>query len=143
MPIKRRFYKRRYARKRSTLTTRNIYANRSARSQAYQIAALKRRINYVSRQCKPEVKVLTSDVITDLFTSTTSYGKVKVLPPAKGTSENQRIGNSWNVKNGSFKILFDKNINTSSQTSQDNGLSYRVIIVQSGVSFSEFTDATD
>lgn len=129
MPRYQRRYKRRYAR-RSTLSTRNIYANRSARSQAYQIAALKRRINYVSKQCKPEVKVLSSDVITDTFSSTTAYGKIKILPPEQGTGESQRVGNSWNVKNGSFKILINKNINQSSQTSQDNGLSYRVIIVQ-------------
>lgn len=130
MPIKRRFYKRRYARRRSTLSTRNIYSNRSARSQAYQIAALKRRINYVSRQCKPEVKVLTSDVISETLNSATTYGKIKILPPSQGTGESERVGNAWNVKNGSFKILFNKNIAVSSQTIQDNSLSYRVIIVQ-------------
>lgn len=130
MPIKRRFYKRRYARRRSTLSTRNIYSNRSARSQAYQIAALKRRINYVSRQCKPEVKVLTGDVVTDTLNTALVYGKIKVLPPAQGTGDNERVGNAFNVKNGSFKILFNKNIAISSQTVQDNSLSYRVIIVQ-------------
>lgn len=128
MPIKRRFYKRRYNRKRSVLSTRNIYANRSARNQAYQIAALKRRINYVSKQCKPEVKVLSSAVITDSFENATSYGKIKVNPPAQGTGDDQRVGNAWNVKNGSFKILINKDI--VSETTQDNGLSYRVIIAQ-------------
>lgn len=127
MPIKRRFYKRRYNRKRSILSTRNIYANRSARNQAYQIAALKRRINYVSKQCKPEVKVLTSAVVSDTFESATAYGKIKVTPPAQGTGEGQRVGNAWNVKNGSFRILFNKDISSSVQ---DNGLSYRIIIAQ-------------
>lgn len=128
MPRYQRRYKRRYAR-RSTLSTRNIYANRSSRSQAYQIAALKRRINYVSKQCKPEVKVLSSDVIIDSFSDNTSYGKIKVMPPEQGTGENQRVGNSWNVKNGSFKLLINKDIASGSEL-QDNGLSYRVIIVQ-------------
>lgn len=128
MPIKRRFYKRRYNRKRSVLSTRNIYANRSARNQAYQIAALKRRINYVSKQCKPEVKVLTGDVITASFDTPTAYGKFKVMPPEQGTGENQRVGNAFNVKNGSFKILINKDI--VSESIQDNGLSYRIIIAQ-------------
>lgn len=144
MPIKRRFYKRRYNRKRSVLSTRNIYANRSARNQAYQIAALKRRINYVSRQCKPEVKVLTGAVVSDTYEAETSYGKIKVNPPAQGTGENQRVGNAWNVKNGSFKILFNKNI--VSQSYQDNGLSYRVIIAQTVAptnSTSEVPNITD
>lgn len=143
MPIKRRFYKRRYNRKRSVLSTRNIYANRSARNQAYQIAALKRRINYVSKQCKPEVKVLTSAVVTDTFEASTAYGKIKVNPPAQGTGEGQRVGNAWNVKNGSFRILFNKDISTSVQ---DNGLSYRIIIAQTVAptnSSSEVPNITD
>ena len=121
MPSNKYRYKRRYNRKRSVLSTRNIYANRSAKTQAYQIAALKRRINYVSRQCKPEVKVLTSDVIVDLFENTLTYGRYTIIPPIQGTGDDQRIGNSVNVKNCSFRVLLKSG----------TGFSYRVIIVQS------------
>ena len=105
----RKYYKRsnrKYSRR--TLSTRNIYSNRSARSQAYQIAALKRRINYVSRQCKPEIKVLTSDLVSDSYEDATTYGKIKVMPPAQGTGENERVGNSWNVKSGTIRLFFNR-----------------------------------
>lgn len=130
MPYRKRYYKRRYNKKR-TLSTRNIYANRSAKSQAYQIAALKRRVNYVSRQCKPEVKIMTSSPVSDTFTSWTEYGKYKVIYPTQGTGEDQRIGNSWNVRNCSFRVFINKNYSLSTgQTYLDNGTTYRVIIVQ-------------
>lgn len=127
----RKIYKRSNYRKysRRTLSTRNIYSNRSARSQAYQIAALKRRINYVSRQCKPEIKVLTSDLVSDDFDSATAYGKIKIMPPAQGTGESERVGNSWNVKSGTFRLFLNRSYVLSTGV-VDNGLSFRVIVVQ-------------
>ena len=129
MPSYRYRNRRRYYRKRSVLSTRNIYANRSAKTQAYQIAALKRRINYVSRQCKPEVKVLTSDVIVDEFDSVMAYGKFAIGFPTQGTADNQRVGNSVNVKNCSFRLLLNKCL-AGTDTNADNGFSYRAIMIQ-------------
>lgn len=56
MPYRKRSYKRRYARRRSALSTRSIYSRRSALAQAGQIAALKKRVNKVYKVCKPEIK---------------------------------------------------------------------------------------
>lgn len=127
MPYKKRYYRKRYNKKR-ILSTRNIYANRSARSQAYQISALKRRVNYVSRQCKPELKVMTSAAVSDTFSSASAYGKYKIIYPTNGTGENQITGNSWDVKNCSFRVFINKNIDTTSNI--DSGTTYRIIIVQ-------------
>lgn len=130
MPYKKRYYRKRYNKKR-TLSTKNIYANRSAKSQAYQIAALKRRVNYVSRQCKPEIKIMTSAAVSDTFSSNTAYGKYRILYPSAGTGEDQRVGNSWNVKNCSFRVWINKNYSQPTGTTYiDSGTTYRVIIAQ-------------
>lgn len=52
----RRSYRRNRRTRSRTLSTRNIYLRKSATNQAKQINALKRRVNYVSRQCRPEIK---------------------------------------------------------------------------------------
>lgn len=50
---KRYYRKKKYARK--TLSNKNVYGNKSAKSQARQIAALRNRINTVYNRCKPEI----------------------------------------------------------------------------------------
>lgn len=52
-----------------TLSTRNIFNNKGARSQAAQIAALKKRISAVSKICSPEVKVVESNINQYSFNS--------------------------------------------------------------------------
>ena len=55
MVYRRRRYSRRYRRKgKRTLSTRNVFLNKSARSQAYQIAALKKQCNRIWANVKPE-----------------------------------------------------------------------------------------
>lgn len=55
-----RYYKRRYRKRgyKRTLRKSNIYMNKSARSQAYQIAALNKKINYVYKVTKPETAIM-------------------------------------------------------------------------------------
>lgn len=45
------------SRKSSSLKTTNILVNTSAKSQAYQIKALRNRISYVYKQVKPEIAI--------------------------------------------------------------------------------------
>lgn len=49
----------RYRRRRSALTTRNITARTSARSQSRQIMALRNRVTNVERNCRPETQLHT------------------------------------------------------------------------------------
>lgn len=65
----RRNYKRGYK-----LSTRNIYSNRGAKSQASQIAALNRKINKIARKDKPEYKVVNVAPFAKSFTSQTLSG---------------------------------------------------------------------
>ena len=50
-------YRRKGRRGNRTLSTRRIFNNKSAKAQAAQIYALRKSVNRVRRQCKPEVKV--------------------------------------------------------------------------------------
>lgn len=45
------------SRKSSNLKTTNILVNTSAKSQAYQIKALRNRISYIYKQVKPEIAI--------------------------------------------------------------------------------------
>lgn len=94
------------------LSTRRIFNNKSAKSQAKQIYALRRSINSVRQLCKPEVKVVRSgmehDVIglNNIYVGTTiSNMKLYTAPmPTEGTSDSERIGNS--IKIYPMKINF-------------------------------------
>lgn len=48
---------RKSSRKSSNLKTTNILVNTSAKSQAYQIKALRNRISYIYKQVKPEIAI--------------------------------------------------------------------------------------
>lgn len=99
-------------RMRRTLSTRNIFSNKGARSQAKQISALSKRIRSVARYCAPEVKVLesyNSGITYDNrgFAAPGTNGQVQWLKipipmnqatPAIGAGDNQRIGNLIKIK---------------------------------------------
>lgn len=82
-----------------TLTTRNIFNNKGARSQARQINALKKRINAVNKKCSPEVKVVESNDTTSIgfaannsITGTQQAYLTTIPVPNEGTSDSTRIG---------------------------------------------------
>lgn len=101
---KRKRTSRSYRRGRRTLSTRNIFSNRGSRSQAAQIAALRRRINNVYKATKPEVKIYIDDTPdTQKFTneslSTTHImGYVTPQKLVSGTGEGQFIGDTYRLK---------------------------------------------
>ena len=49
---------RKYYNRSKTLRKSNIFTNRSAKSQSFQIAALNRKVNRVYRKTKPEYKIV-------------------------------------------------------------------------------------
>lgn len=119
-------YGKRYARKRyvrryrpRTLSNRNVYGNRSARAQATQIAALRRRINKVYRACKPETKIVhDGDILDyDFNNSATSKTWVAWTPPVitVGADDNQRVGNKvYRSDKWKFTATYSNNASSSS-----------------------------
>lgn len=107
------------------LSKGNIYLNRSAKSQARQIATLARKVNFVQKQCKPETKILLSELTSQELSNSPFYVSVKVPFPAAGTGDNQRIGNSIKFLNGSLHVGFDR-----MNTNNDISIAYRVIIIE-------------
>ena len=97
-----RKYRRTYRRNRRTLSTRNIWANRSSRSQAAQISALKRRVRAVSRACRPEVKIWNSDAVSTTFDNSALANNHQLNPVFRtldvGTAEGQMIGDQVRIK---------------------------------------------
>ena len=100
-----RRYRRKNTRRNRTLSTRRIFNNKSAKSQAKQIYALKQRVRRVYNQCKPEVKMheplayynrafqhpgVNLGGVQWLFTD--------IPTPGSGYLDNQRIGSKISLK---------------------------------------------
>lgn len=79
-----------------TLSTRRIFNNKSARSQAKQISALNRRISRVYRATRPEVKVVEQaayNAIQFLPGNRTTWEMAHIVPNL-GTADDQRVGSA-------------------------------------------------
>lgn len=98
---KRTYSRRRNYRSSRTLSTRNIFNNKGSRAQASQINSLRRRINYVYKQCKPEIKTIESEPLTYTLDYNPSSGRFyhlyQVTMPELGVEDNARVGNSCNI----------------------------------------------
>ena len=132
-----RKFSRKYSRKssRRTLSTRNIFSNRSAKSQANQIYRLRRRLNYISKMNRPELKVLYSDASSFSFDSQTvmnTYKSFLIPLPSLGDGDNQRIGDFIRIK--SLQLNISAEYYNSSDSGYHNtesaGSAYRIIIGQ-------------
>lgn len=77
----RRFYRRGRNNRRRTLSNYRIATRTSARSQARQIYALKKRVSYIQRRTKPEIKTIRRTYIApfNLNTVRGSYAIMNVL----------------------------------------------------------------
>lgn len=132
-----RYFRRRgyRSRKRSTLSTRNIFANRSAKSQASQIYKLRKRLNYISKVNRPETKVYYGSATSFSFDSSTllnTYTSFCVPLPSEGSGDDERIGNFMRIK--SMQLNISTEYYNSSETgyhgSESSGSAYRIIIGQ-------------
>lgn len=77
-----------------TLSTRRIFNNKGARSQAKQIYALKRRINRVYSRTKPEVKVVETGRTERFLLPNIDENHIpfSFILPQPGVEDRQRIG---------------------------------------------------
>lgn len=131
MPYRRR-YRKRYSRRRSTLSTRSIYSRRSGLAQAGQIAALKKRINKVYKVCKPEIKNQYNAVGNFNFNNTIAgevshgFGDIGM---ATGSDVNDRVGDKVYIKT-KYYLSFEyyNNSNTGYHNSESAGCQLRVIV---------------
>ena len=81
------------------LSTKRIFNNKTAKAQASQIWALRKRVNRVYQRTKPEVKVAESNYINNVgFGNFGAPGVAQtyaqsITMPSTGTSDSTRIGN--------------------------------------------------
>lgn len=122
-------------RRRRTLSTRNIFNNKNARSQAFQIAALKRKISKVYRNSKPEIKYCYTVPQTVTFSSNIGgavYKRIQIALPSNGSTNLQRVGDL--IKPISLQLYNYAEYYNSSTTGYHNtessGGVLRVVVVQ-------------
>lgn len=136
--VRARNYKsrKRYNRKRAVLSKKSIYGNRGARAQSNQIAALNRKINYIAKRDKPELKIVNSSVYNKKFTSKLLSDVYTVIVPAlpspSSATDSGMIGDVCHMK--SFKLnLYCEYYNTSDtgyhRTESAGGI-VRVVAIQ-------------
>lgn len=118
-----------------TLSARNIYSNKSAKSQSKQIYALKKRINKVYRACKPEYKIYDGLNTTYNFSSSDITNTYKIIyweSNLEGVSDTTHIGNK--VRSIAFDTYFTgeyyNNSNTGYHGTESSGSPFRIIILQ-------------
>lgn len=131
--VKRRYY-RRY-RRGKVLSTRNIFNNKSSRSQARQIYRLNRRVSALSKATKPEVKTAYQSAESFSFRSdqlTNTYKGYVILGPGQGTSETRRIGDKISIKNAQLNFMFEyfNNSDNGYHDTESSGTPIRIIVGQ-------------
>nr|QXN75478.1 MAG: capsid protein [Virus sp.] len=135
-------YRRKGRRGNRTLSTRRIFANKGARSQAKQIYALRKSVNRVRRQCRPEVKEVEGIYDNRLL----SEAELPLTPepwyrlatplPELGTDDGQRIGNIVKLLPLKFRMTLQYREDFQSQQYPafaelpQHGIQVRVIAVQ-------------
>nr|WDW25913.1 MAG: putative capsid protein [Canine stool-associated circular virus] len=141
MPYTRRYRTRRY-RKRRTLSNYNVATRTSARSQAKQIYALNRKVNYIQRMTKPEIKLFRTENINYTTTSASTPSYIACFRP---------FANNWTI-DGSFCRLHDMTLYATIQTKpvaqgqtfiDAAPISVRFVMVQTRASRGDFINFDD
>lgn len=135
MAYGKRRYSRRFYRRRKMLSTRNIFNNKSARSQASQIYRLNRRVSALSKANRPEVKVKYQIAERFRFTSdqlTNTYKGFNVYAPGLSEDGSGRIGDMINIKNAQLNFMFEyfNDSQTGFHDTESSGSPVRIIIGQ-------------
>lgn len=108
--------------------------NRSARSQATQIAALRKRVNKVYKACKPERKVAFAPLSNIGFASHTTgnvHYMLDVIALDKGTADDNRVGDKVYRKDSfNFSLEYYNNSATGYHNSESAGCQIRIITGQ-------------
>lgn len=132
--------RRRYRRSRA-LSSRTIYSRTGSKSQAKQIAALRNRVNYVSRSLRKELRIFDDSNISQSFTNSS----------LSSTYHTWYMGHSFmtgvwtNLKNFSLRgvIEYGNNIAAFPGTSDTQSGSVRIIIYQTLQSKNTNTPVSD
>lgn len=127
--------RRRYSRRKKTLSKANVYSKTGAKSQARQIYALKRRVNAISRINRPELKLKDSSIASfDLYNAawTNSYISYTLQWPAQGTEVNQRTGTSFRIKRLMIRLNLEyyNNSETGYHAGESAGTPVRIIVIR-------------
>ena len=133
---------RKYSKRRGKLSTTRIFANRSAKSQAYQIAKLNKRISAVARANRPEV--LTKFInFEHTFTNATladNYSYISIHPWSgtytgddEADATGDITGNYNRCKNITARFIaeYSDDYNaTNPDVSHQRTAGYRMLIIQ-------------
>lgn len=121
--------------RRSALSTRNVFSRISAKSQAGQIYALRKRLNSVYSRCKPEYKVFDGANATYTFTSgdiTNTYKITYFNGPIVGIGDDNFTGNK--IRCVSLDLYFTGEYYNTSDTgyhpTESAGTPFRIIVLQ-------------
>lgn len=134
MAYGRKTYRRRNYR-RKQLSTRTIFSKTSAKSQAKQIYALRKRVNALARINAPELKVKDTSPVSFTLNSgawSDSYKAWTLQWPEMGTEDFQRTGSAFRVKNLMIRLNLEyyNNSATGYHASESSGTPVRVIVVR-------------
>lgn len=124
-----------YTRRRH-LTVRNIAMNRSAKSQANQILALRSRLNRMQQHIKPDVKKCgfpSTSFSLDSQMLSSSYQAYSYTLPALGAEDYQRVGDKIYARKCAWYINMEyyNTSDTGYHNSESAGTAVRVFVVQS------------
>lgn len=145
----RRRYSRKGRRGNRTLSTRRIFNNKSARSQAKQIYALKRRISRVYSRTKPEVKVVETGRTERMILPNIDDNHIpfSFILPQLGAEDRQRIGSVVRMVqptlfiSGKYEAVTQSNpAPIYNQQILKNGAAMRIIAVQTKVPLNTVPD---
>lgn len=109
-----RYYKRRYKRayKKSRLTKSKIFSKKSAKSQASQIYALKKKIDYVYKSTKPDTDTGTASITPSSSLTFSGSSVVNYILSQINIIDNNTLTNIGtnidyiNIKNIKFQFLY-------------------------------------
>lgn len=125
-----RGYKRRRGYRRKRMTKTNLLLNKSATSQAFQIAKLNRKINRVAKQNHIEIRQLITNPVTNIYTGgllsdTYTYFEQPAFWPINGTSYNIRNLNFY------FRLIYSPGkVLEPGSTIGYSGATVRIILFQ-------------
>lgn len=148
-----RYHRKKYTRKRSTLSNYKIATRTSAKAQSRQIYALKKRMNTIYRMTKPEIRIqqrnspaytLNANTVAGVTFLTTGSTNSFDIVPRLGTVSSSVI-NSNPINNFArlrgFNLYGHLEYSTLSATAQP--ITVRLVIVQTRTTRAEALNAND
>lgn len=148
MAYGRRTFRRRVRRGRQ-LSTRRIFSKTSAKSQAKQIYALRKRVSALARTTRPELKVKDSSISSfDLHNAAwaDSYKSYILQWPGQGDGVDQRTGTAFRVKNLMIRLNLEyyNDSDTGYHAGESAGTPVRIIVIRTvGPVLSNFDTSLD